>query len=58
MASTGVTGLLIDWSNGDRSALERLMPLVYDELRGIARRHLSSEASDLTLQSTALVHEA
>jgi len=57
MAAPGVTGLLIDWSNGDRRALDRLMPLVYEELRGIARRHLSLEAPQ-TLQSTALVHEA
>lgn len=58
MAAVGVTGLLIDWSNGDKGALERLMPLVYDELRKIARRHLSSEDTASTLQSTALVHEA
>lgn len=57
MAGAGVTGLLLDWSNGDRGALDRLMPLVYEELRGIARRHLSLEAPQ-TLQSTALVHEA
>jgi len=58
MAAAGVTGFLIDWSNGDRAALDRLMPLVYDELRGIARRHLSREDGPQTLQSTALVHEA
>lgn len=58
MASGGVTGLLIDWSNGDRGALDRLMPLVYEELRHIARRHLSAEDPAHTLQSTALVHEA
>jgi len=58
MAGAGVTGLLIDWSNGDRGALDRLMPLVYDELRGIARRHLRLDGSPQTLQSTALVHEA
>ena len=54
----GVTELLIDWSKGNRGALDRLMPLVYNELRGIARRHLSLEAQPQTLQSTALVHEA
>jgi len=58
MASGGVTGLLIDWSNGDRGALDRLMPLVYEELRHIARHHLSAEDVGHTLQSTALVHEA
>jgi RNA polymerase sigma factor (TIGR02999 family) len=57
MAAASVTGLLIDWGNGDRGALDRLMPLVYEELRGIARHHLSLEAPQ-TLQSTALVHEA
>src|SRR6516162_4914436 len=58
MAAAGVTGLLLDWSNGDKAALERLMPLVYEELRNIARRQLSLENPDHTLQSTALVHEA
>jgi len=58
MTAEGVTGLLIDWGNGDRGALDRLMPLVYEELRGIARRHLSLERYPQTLQSTALVHEA
>ena len=58
MEAVGVTGLLIDWSNGDRSALDRLMPLVYEELRGVARRRLSLEEEGSTLQSTALVHEA
>jgi RNA polymerase sigma factor (TIGR02999 family) len=53
-----VTQLLENWSNGDREALERLMPLVYDELHRLARRYLRRERSDHTLQSTALVHEA
>ena len=53
-----VTGLLIDWSNGDRKALEELMPLVYGELRRLAGAHLRRERSAHTLQSTALVHEA
>ena len=55
---SGVTELLIDWSNGDEGALDRLIPLVYEELRAIAQRHLSREESGHTLQSTALVHEA
>jgi len=50
--------LLVEWSHGDQDALERLTPLVYSELRRLARRHLSRERSDHTLQSTALVHEA
>ena len=53
-----VTQLLLDWSRGDRSALDRLMPLVYDELRALAKRSLSHERSGHTLQGTALVHEA
>lgn len=58
MAASAVTGLLIDWSNGDRAALDRLMPIVYQELRGIADRRLGMENRPHTLQSTALVHEA
>jgi RNA polymerase sigma factor (TIGR02999 family) len=58
MAGSGVTELLNDWSKGDKRALDRLVPLVYDELRRIARRHLSREEPSHTLQSTALVHEA
>lgn len=56
--STDVTTLLIDWSNGDRSALDRLMPLVYDQLRHMAARYMHQENPGHTLQSTALVHEA
>jgi RNA polymerase sigma factor (TIGR02999 family) len=53
-----VTALLQEWSAGDRGALERLMPLVYDELRKLAASHLKSERDNHTLQATALVHEA
>ena len=53
-----VTALLGDWSRGDRSALDRLLPLVYAELRRVAARQLRDERSDHTLQPTALVHEA
>ena len=53
-----VTALLKDWSGGDRAALERLMPLVYGELRKVAGSYLSMERPDHTLQPTALVHEA
>jgi RNA polymerase sigma factor (TIGR02999 family) len=53
-----VTKLLVNWTNGDKKALEALMPLVYGELHRLARRYLRRERSDHTLQSTALVHEA
>jgi len=53
-----VTQLLARSRNGDHAALNRLMPLVYDELRLIAGRYLRQERSGHTLQSTALVHEA
>jgi RNA polymerase sigma factor (TIGR02999 family) len=56
--STPVTKLLLRWREGDRQALEQLMPLVYAELRRMASRHLRGERGDHTLQSTALVHEA
>ncbi|HEX8174127.1 MAG TPA: sigma-70 family RNA polymerase sigma factor [Pyrinomonadaceae bacterium] len=53
-----VTRLLHDWQGGDRAALEKLTPLVYDELRRLATHYLRSERKDHTLQGTALVHEA
>jgi RNA polymerase sigma factor (TIGR02999 family) len=53
-----VTELLARWSSGDVSARDALVPLVYDELRRIARRCLASQSSSHTLQPTALVHEA
>lgn len=53
-----VTRMLIDWSAGDPAAPERLMPLVYEELRGLARQYLQRERRDHTLQATGLVHEA
>ena len=52
------TRLLHDWSQGDAEAASQLMPLVYDELRRLARRYLQRERSDHTLQPTGLVHEA
>jgi RNA polymerase sigma factor (TIGR02999 family) len=55
---TPVTKLLLRWREGDRDALEQLMPLVYEELRRLARAYLRGERADHTLQSTALVHEA
>src|SRR5712692_9082391 len=57
-SSPDVTALLIDWSQGDTTALNRLMPLMYDELRRRAAHYLRQERSDHTLQATALVHEA
>jgi RNA polymerase sigma factor (TIGR02999 family) len=53
-----VTHLLIQWSEGDSAALDALVPLVYDELRGLAQLYLSREKPGHTLSSTALVHEA
>jgi RNA polymerase sigma factor (TIGR02999 family) len=53
-----VTGLLTEWRRGDASALERLIPLIYDELHALARRQMSGERPDHTLQTTALLHEA
>lgn len=53
-----VTRLLREWRGGDLGAMERLMPVVYDELRRIARRHMRGERDDHTLQTTAVVHEA
>lgn len=53
-----VSQLLCHWSEGDEKALQDLLPLVYNELRRVARYHLQRERPDHTLQSTALVHEA
>ena len=57
LGAVDITGLLKAWGQGDQGALEQLMPLVYSQLRAQARRHLRNERPDLTLQSTALVHE-
>jgi RNA polymerase sigma factor (TIGR02999 family) len=53
-----ITQMLIDWSNGDREALDRLLPVVYTELRRQAARHLRRERAGHTLQTTDLIHEA
>ena len=53
-----ITRLLQDWQAGNHDALDRLMPLVYDELHLIASRHLARERPERTLQTTALVNEA
>ena len=54
----GITQLLIDWGRGDQAALEKLMPLVYSELRRLATNYLRRERAGHTLQPTALVNEA
>lgn len=53
-----VTLLLKKVSDGDVSAPDKLLPLVYDELRKLANRYMENEREDHTLQATALVHEA
>jgi RNA polymerase sigma-70 factor (ECF subfamily) len=56
--SSHVTELLVRWSDGEAAAREALIPVIYDELRRLARYHLARQRPDHTLQSTALVHEA
>src|SRR5690349_12554622 len=56
--SKDITQLLLDWSGGDRRALDSLIPLVYKQLRQLAASYLRRERAPYTLQSTALVHEA
>ncbi len=56
--ATEVTQLLIAWSDGDSEALDRLIPLVYQELRKLARHHMRKERAGHTLETTALIHEA
>ena len=57
-SDSGPTELLRAWSQGDGSALDRLMPLVYEELHRLARRYMRQERPDHTLQATSLVNEA
>lgn len=56
--TTEVSRLLVAWRDGDPSALDRLVPLVYDQLHVLAERHLRGERADHTLQTTALINEA
>lgn len=56
--SNEITQLLLAWSKGDRGALDRLFPLVYAELRRIAKSYMRKERAGRTLQTTALIHEA
>jgi len=57
-ASQNITRLLLAWGAGDKAALDELMPLVYAELRKLARNYMRHQRSDHTLQTTALVNEA
>ncbi len=56
--SSPVSELLLHWGKGDRKALEAILPLVYNELRRLARYHLQQQRPNHTLRTTALVHEA
>lgn len=56
-SSGEVTGLLLAWGRGDDTALQKLMPLVYNQLRAAARRYMVRERPSHTLQTTALIHE-
>ena len=58
LSAPGLTELLLDWRQGDETALKRLTPLVYDELRRIAHRYVQRERNGHTLGTTALVNEA
>ena len=58
MNSPDITELLLAWNNGDRGALDNLMPIVYNELRRLAQHHMRFEAPEHTLQATVLVNEA
>lgn len=58
VSSKEVTGLLVAWSDGDREALNKLLPLVHDELHRLAARYMRRERPGHTLQTTALVNEA
>jgi len=53
-----VTNLLLDWSSGDRSAFDQLIPIIYDDLLRLARARLKNEERECQLQPTALVHES
>ena len=57
-SSQNITRLLLDWRNGDQMALDRLMPLVYEELRRMANHYMRNERRGHTLQTSALVNEA
>lgn len=56
-SSDEITGLLLDWSNGDQAALEKLLPLVERELHRLAHSYMRREDANHTLQTTALINE-
>src|SRR6185369_1720741 len=56
-SDTDITQLLVDWNNGDKSAMERLMPLVEKELHRLAHAYMRREDPNHTLQTTALINE-
>ncbi|MDT4895214.1 MAG: hypothetical protein QOH25_291 [Acidobacteriota bacterium] len=56
--TTEITRHLIDWRNGDKTAAEKLLPIVYQELKFLARRYLRREQQDVSLQTTELINEA
>ncbi|HKS08720.1 MAG TPA: sigma-70 family RNA polymerase sigma factor [Pyrinomonadaceae bacterium] len=58
LTADNLTGLLVEWRDGDQAALDRLLPLVYDQLRRIAHRYVQRERDGHTLQTSALVNEA
>jgi RNA polymerase sigma factor (TIGR02999 family) len=58
LSQPDLTALLLEWQQGDRGALDKLTPLVYDELRRIAHRYMRRERAGHTLETTALVNEA
>jgi len=58
VSSNELTLNLIEWRNGDASAIEKILPVVYDELKRTARRYLRRERSDISLQTTELINEA
>lgn len=58
LSQKDITGLLLDWGNGDRAALDELVPLVYKELRRMAHKHMRRERAGNTLQTSALINEA
>jgi RNA polymerase sigma-70 factor (ECF subfamily) len=58
LSADNLTGLLIEWRQGDKAALDKLTPFVYDELRRIAHRYVQRERNGHTLETTALVNEA
>src|SRR5215472_10486838 len=56
--ASDITRLLAGWREGDRGALDRLLPLIHNELHRLARRHLGRERKDHTMQPSSLVQEA